>query len=175
VGAAGDGPFDADRRIFDNQGVGDVGAELVGSKQIEVRRRLGPADMFAAAVDVLAEALAKAQIVEVPGDPPSHCRRGDGDREVEWQRIDERSRPGHLGNSVAEEFQPPLHPGFAEPSGQNAAGPAFDGRFEWHASKTHELVDRVLGPGRVAGRRQIFGDEAIAGPFAIDEHAVEIE
>jgi len=69
MGAGGDRAFDSDRRILDDQSVGDVDPQLVGGEQVKVRRRLGPADMLAAAVEMLAEALAQPEIVKVAGDP----------------------------------------------------------------------------------------------------------
>ena len=39
----------------------------------------------------------------------------------------------------------------------------------------HEPRHRFLGRGRVAGPRQPFGDLPVAGIFAVDQHAVEIE
>ncbi len=59
--------------------------------------------------------------------------------------------------------------------GQRPADPALDRREEIAARQPHEIGHGFLGRGRMPGTGEIVGDLLVAGIFAFEQHAVEIE
>src|SRR5688500_2474354 len=75
--ARSDGASGSDLRILDDRAAFDRHAELRRSVEIEVRRRLAALDMLGAAVEVVAESFAEAEVVEMGRDPPHRARRSN--------------------------------------------------------------------------------------------------
>ena len=166
----------ADRRILDDHGALDVDAQRLGGVQIEIGRGLAARDMLAAAED--------------------HRRRNaragrdgrDASRSIR-STLDDATARGRSGGRLSTKAIAPATASSPSSStrrsssaracvevvGQRRADPAFDRVEERLAGQAHEIGDRLLDAGRMADRGQIVGDLGVAGIFAFEQHAVEIE
>ena len=109
-------------------------------------------------------------------DPVGRAGRGDRLGQVRRQAVDEGDRAGHRLQPFGERRAHPRRLARrGSPSGSGRPIQRSIAPMKSAPAQAHELVHRLLDAGRMADRGQIVGDLPVAGIFALDQHAVEVE
>ena len=165
----------ADRRILEDRARLDRHADRRSAVPIEVGRGLAAGHVLATAVDMVAERVGEPNMVEVTADPARRAGRDDGARQIGGQRTDKGDGTGHRIDPLRHRARILRVPRRVEACGDRAADPRLDRLAEIGAGETHEVRHRIFGGRRIARVGEPFGKLAVAGEFALDQHAVEIK
>src|SRR5206468_10416373 len=76
--------------------------------EVDIRSGLPALDVFAAAVDVIAESLCKAKMIEMRRNPARRARRSDRSRELRRQRPHEIDGADHRVDPLSKRSRSPL-------------------------------------------------------------------
>ncbi|PAV68211.1 hypothetical protein WR25_03576 [Diploscapter pachys] len=175
VAAGRDRAGGADRGILEYRARLDRHADRRGAVPIEVGRGLAAGYVLAAAIDMVAERVGEADMVEVTADPAGRAGRDDRARQIGGQRAHEGDGTGHRIDPLRHRARILRIPRRVEACGDRAADPRLDRRAEIGAGETHEVRHRIFGGRRIARVGEPFGKLAVAGEFTLDQDAVEVE
>ena len=170
-----DGPGHADRRVLDYRDLLDQVFEGSSCVEVQVRRGLSSRDVDLAAVDVRLEASPDPEMIEVGSDPLGRAGGCDGDGQTRRQALQERDCTRHCRDAFAQTSRVFIRARGTEALGERSADPALDRSGEISARQTHELGHGLLDTDWMADAGQVIRDLFVAGVFAFDQHAVEIE
>ena len=163
------------RRILDDDGAANVGADRGRCVEVNIGCRLSARDMLVAAEDVASEMVADPHMLEMPLDPADGAGRGDGARQVDRQGLEEFDRSRDSIETFGKDARILLGAGGVEILRNGTPDPPLYGRKEVASVEAHEMFERLLDAGRVADAGQIFRDLEVTRIFALQQNSVEIE
>src|SRR5262245_18654671 len=100
--------------------------------------------MLVPAIDVVAESVGQAEMLQVTVEPACRARRCDGARQVGRQRADEIDRSDDRPDSLAQRLTAFLTKAVMELRRKLAADPLLDGRNEVLAGEPDIISERVF-------------------------------